>query len=285
MSNEKAKTRVSASSAYVVFAISGLAVYHSVGEGEFWPMLTMSALIQCLGIALLCTQVLTSGTAAGISAGALMLDACAFSFRLSSTLWLDGYLPTDQSGDYVYQLVDACSLVLILWLLHRVVVVQCDTYDESADSFQVAPVVLACLGLAALLHADLNDKPLFDTFWMASAFIGAVSVLPQLALSIKSGGYVEALTSHYIMALAVSRVLSFLFFWEVREDITCNEWIAKGFSHAVWALVAAQVLHMLLLADFAYSYLKAFMKLGVGGCLSGGGLTLPVYVGTSEMHV
>merc|ERR1719188_837466 len=114
MSNQKKRTSVSASSAYVVFAIGGLAVYHSVGEGEFWPMLTMSALIQCLGIAPLCTQVLSSGSVAGISAGALMLDACAFSFRLSSTLWLDGYLPTDASGDGVYQLVDASSLVLVL---------------------------------------------------------------------------------------------------------------------------------------------------------------------------
>merc|ERR1740138_392298 len=151
----------------------------------------MSALIQCLGISLLCMQVVTTGTTAGISAGALMLDACAFAFRLSSTVWLDGYLPSDQSGDFVYQLLDILSLMLVLWLLHRVLV-QRDSCDAQADSFQVGPVVLTCLGLAALLHADLDEDPLFDTFWMTSAFIGAVSVSPQLSLSIKTGGRVEA---------------------------------------------------------------------------------------------
>merc|ERR1740138_493913 len=99
----------------------------------------------------------------------------------------------------------------------------------------------------------MNDMPMFDTFWMASVFIESISVLPQLALTMKTGGVVKALTSHYIMALAVGRVLSGVYMLEAKEDMTCDE-IIKGFNHAPWAVLGAHVVHLLLLADFAWYY-------------------------------
>merc|ERR1719408_1057983 len=110
--------------AYCVFAAVGLLVFHVVAEREASSVLTMSALAQCLGVTMLCIQSLSSGSAAGISAKSLMLDAIAIAFRLSSTLWLDGYLPSDRSGDYIYQTFDVCSLLLLIFLLHRVLVKQ-----------------------------------------------------------------------------------------------------------------------------------------------------------------
>ena len=91
----------------------------------------MSALAQCFGITMLCIQSLSSGSAAGISAKSLLLDAFAISFRLCSTLWLDGYLPSDKSGDFIYQAFDVSSLLLLIFLLHRVLVKQYDTYQAS----------------------------------------------------------------------------------------------------------------------------------------------------------
>jgi len=63
-------------------------------------------------------------------------------------------------------------------------------------------------GLAALLHADEDRRVIFDTLWMAGLFVSVVAVLPQLWLITKSGGRVEALTSHYVAALALSRVMA-----------------------------------------------------------------------------
>merc|ERR1719428_705927 len=77
-------------------------------------------MVQCLGITFLCMQVVSSGMASGVSAGSLKLDALAIIFRLSSTLWLDGYLPVDKSGDHLYQAVDICCLILLVWLLYYV---------------------------------------------------------------------------------------------------------------------------------------------------------------------
>merc|ERR1719271_1773036 len=182
----------------------------------------MSALAQCLGVTMLCIQSLSSGSAAGISAKSLMLDAIAISFRLSSTLWLDGYLPSDRSGDYIYQTFDVCSLLLLIFLLHRVFVKQYDTYQAADDTLRVAPLVLMSLSLAAVLHGDMDDNRFFDTMWLTGLFTNVIAVLPQFWLITSTGGWAGALTSHYIAAMALSRFLSGGFMWMGRNFITCE---------------------------------------------------------------
>lgn len=265
----KAKPSNAITTAYCVFAALALVVYHFVAAGEFSAVLTLSVMFQCLAVALLCLQSVSSGSAAGISARSLQLEALALVCRLSSTLWLNGYLPVDATGDHIFQAVDICTLGLVLWLLHRVLVVQQHTYEVETDTFPVMPMVLGSLVLATLLHADMNSRPLFDALWMAGLFMSIIAVLPQLWLVARAGGRVEALTSHYIAAMAMARVLSGLFMWHARFDITCVPWV-EGFEHAVWTILAAHAIHLLLLTDFAYYYVKGVMKQG---------LTLPLHTG------
>jgi len=265
----KAKPSNGIATAYGIFAAIALGVYHFVAAGEFSAVLTLSVMFQCLAVVLLCLQSLSSGSAAGISARSLMLEALALACRLSSTLWLNGYLPVDATGDHIFQAVDVCTLLLVLWLLHRVLVVQQHTYEVDADTFPVLPMVLGSLVLGTLLHADMNSRPLFDALWMAGLFMSIIAVLPQLWLVARAGGRVEALTSHYIAAMAMARLLSGSFMWHARFDITCVPWV-EGFEHAVWTILAAHALHLLLLTDFAYYYVKGVMKQG---------LTLPLHTG------
>merc|ERR1719203_226146 len=147
---------------YSVFAAGSLAVYHFVAEGEFSVVLTLSVIMQCLAAVLLVMQCLASGTAAGISARALVLEAVSLVCRLSSTLWLNGYLPVDATGDHFFQAVDICTLCLVLWLIHRVLTVQSRTYEANDDSLPIMPMVLGSLMMGAALHADMNSRPLFD---------------------------------------------------------------------------------------------------------------------------
>eukprot|EP00419_Tripos_fusus_P053703 CAMPEP_0172798248 /NCGR_PEP_ID=MMETSP1075-20121228/1017_1 /TAXON_ID=2916 /ORGANISM="Ceratium fusus, Strain PA161109" /LENGTH=120 /DNA_ID=CAMNT_0013635669 /DNA_START=46 /DNA_END=408 /DNA_ORIENTATION=+ len=110
----------------------------------------------------------------------------------------------------------------------------------------------------------MNARPVFDALWMAGLFVSVVAVLPQLWLIAQSHNRCEALTSHYIAALALSRVLSGTFMWHARHDITCDPWV-EGFNHAVWSILGAHALHLLLLADFTYYYVKAVLKRGIAG--------------------
>lgn len=245
--------------AYASCAVAIVTMYHTVGEEDFTCILTMSAIVQCLGIALLWIQVVSSGSITGISSSALKLDALSVAFRLSSTLWLHGYLPTDLSGEYIYQATDVISLVMLLLLLRRLHVLK---NSRSEDAFKVGPMVLTCLALAAVLHADMDEFPLFDIFWMAGLLMGVVSVLPQFWLIMADGGRAPAMMGHYIFAMAVSRVMSGSFMWMARYDISCQYWI-QGFEHATFAILLAHAIHLLLLSDFAYYYATSMVQNGM----------------------
>merc|ERR1719265_1805820 len=118
----------------------------------------MGVMCQCLAIALLVYQVVSTGSAEGISARSLVLEATSLGLRLSSTLWLNGYLPVDASGDAIFQGVDICSLLMVCWLVHRVLVVERRTYQAEDDSLPIAPFAIASVVLGAILHADMNDR-------------------------------------------------------------------------------------------------------------------------------
>merc|ERR1719218_409475 len=124
-------------------------------------------MVQCLGMVLLGLQMISTGSASGISAKALSMDALAICFRLSNTVWLNGYLPVDASGDFLFQAFDFASLLIILWLLYQALVVKRGTYQEHEDTFSILPMIIGSLTLAALLHGNMNNRPFFDTLWMA----------------------------------------------------------------------------------------------------------------------
>lgn len=248
--------------AYGLFLLAAGTIWHLVADGAFSSILTLSVMVQCLAVVLLSLQVLSTGSAAGISARALILDALALCCRLSSTVWLNGYLPVDASGDYIFQIIDVISLVIVGWLVHQVLVVKRHTYQAEEDSLPILPMTVGAFVLAALLHGNMNSRPIFDTMWMASLFISTIAVLPQLWLITHTGDKVEALTSHYVAATAVSRALAGIFMWHARGDITCIPWLG-GFNHAIWAILGAHLLHLILLGDFLYLYAKAIAKSGL----------------------
>jgi len=248
--------------AYGVFGLGAYVVFSHAAGGEFSAVLTLAVVFQCLALTLLALQVMSKRSAAGVSARALMLDAAALCLRLSSTTWLNGYLPVDVTGDWIYQAFDMVSLAIVMWLLRQVLSTHRHSYQEVEDSLAAGPFILGSLIMAAPLHADMNSRPLFDALWMAGLFVSVVAVLPQLWLITRSHGRCDALTSHYIAAMAVSRVFSGVFMWHARHDITCDAWV-EGWNHAVWAILGAHALHLIFLADFAYYYIKAVLQDGL----------------------
>jgi len=189
--------------AYGILLTSFFSVYHFVAAGEFSSIMTMAVMCQCAAIGLLALQVISTGSASGISARSLTLEAWSLCFRLSSTLWLNGYLPVDASGDHLFQAIDICSLCVVAWLLHQVLVVRQHTYQAEADSLSILPMAVGALILAGLLHGDMNGRPVFDILWTASCYIESAAMLPQLWMMCKARGEVEALTGHFVALTAL----------------------------------------------------------------------------------
>merc|ERR1719321_152634 len=88
--------------AYIGCAFLMGSIFHQVAEQEFSSVLTMSVLAQCLSFVLIGMQINNTKNVAGISGKTMILQALALCFRLSSTLFLDGYLPLDRTGDMMY---------------------------------------------------------------------------------------------------------------------------------------------------------------------------------------
>jgi hypothetical protein len=252
--------------AYLLFLVSGVSLYVMVGQSEdaFAAVFTVATMLQCLAMVLLVAQVLCTGSVSSISGRAVLLEAVSLVCRLISTCSYNGYLPMDKSGDHLFQSVDVCTLVVSLWLLYQIYVTKHETYMKNEDSFPVIVLTIACFVLAVGLHGNNNLRPFFDTMWLAGLNLGTVSVLPQLSLIKRIGGRVATLTSHNIAIMAVGRTLAAYFLWLAREDIECKPYPwAHGVNHAKYAILGASFLHVLLVAKFAYIYVKALLSQGL----------------------
>jgi len=251
---------------YVVFLGLVFLVYHLIAEGEFSSVLTLSAIFQCLACSLLVLQMVSSRNSSGISAQSLKLDAFALACRLSSTVWLDGYLPSDSTGDWMYQAFDVLSLGMVCWLLYTVLCVQRHTYQEEHDGLAAAPFALGSFVLAWVLKGNFDEIPLFDALWMCSVFVSAVAVLPQLWMMTHRGGGLPALISHFVAVTAVGRMVSGSYMWYAYPEIECDPWVGN-FQHAGYAVIVAHAVHLLLLGDFFYIYAKNVAKSGLNAPL------------------
>merc|ERR1719262_1014953 len=131
--------------AYFMCGFASVGIFWVVAGGARSFVLTLSAIVHCFGIALLCIQVLRSRTAQGISVGTLTLEGASVALRLSSTTHIEGYLPFDKTGDGLYQCVDGLCLAMVLLLIWRVRVQRLGTTQVAQDTFNVWWLVLGAI--------------------------------------------------------------------------------------------------------------------------------------------
>jgi len=249
---------------YGVFCLVTYGVYEAVAERHFASILTVAAMVQLLAFALLGLQVRTRRSTDGVSRKMLVLYAVGLCFKLSSTMFFNGYLPADPTGDFVFQAVDVCSLALVAWLLIGSLS-ESSSEGSQMDDLPIVPVLGGCLALAMLMHGNMNSRPLFDIFWLMGLLVDQLAVVPQIWLITRCGGRVEGMPSHHMAAMAVSRACSFLFFWEAWEDITSDPYRHfEGVSQCIWAIALAHLAHFIVVADFGYFYVRNLLQNGVG---------------------
>merc|ERR1719389_1245853 len=228
-------------------------VYQNYTDLGLSTLLTLTVGIQCFGYLCLRVKISQQRSVAGISGRSLILQALSYILRLSSTTWLKGYIPVDETGDWLYQLLDVFALLMVLQILYCVFKSHRHTYQEECDAFSVQGITISCFILAVIVHPDLNDRPLFDTLWATSLYIDVVAMAPQLWMMSKSGG-AESVTSHYVFAIALSRAVNLVFWYYGYAELAPED---GGANIAGYAILAAHVLQILLMADFVVLYIKS----------------------------
>jgi hypothetical protein len=198
-------------SGYFIFTLCAIIVYRLFTDGDFSSIYTLGIAVQCLAFYLLNAKVDQQKSVSGISAKTLQVYVLVFVCRLTSTLMRNGYLPVDQSGDWVFQTADILSLIMTVKLLKRMYTSHRATYQEEYDTFDVMRLVPPCIVLAMCVHGHLNGCPIFDTAWTTAMNLDAIAMLPQLWMLAKIGGEVDGMTSHFVVSLAFSRLCAFTF--------------------------------------------------------------------------
>jgi hypothetical protein len=93
--DKAAKLDTSTMAVYLgAFALGALVwqSFHDLGLSTF---ITLAVAIQCFGYTCLRLKISQQKSVAGISAQTLILQAASCGLRLSSTTWLQGYVPVD----------------------------------------------------------------------------------------------------------------------------------------------------------------------------------------------
>merc|ERR1719331_1446324 len=179
--------------------------HHNLGLSTF---ITLTVALQFLAFSLLTLKVLQQRSVCGISGKALCCHATVYVSRLTSTTWLKGYIPTDTTGEWLYQAMDGMCLGMVLCLLYHVFRRYRDTYQADKDSFEIGYLLSGCFVLAVLLHPHLNSRPMFDTMWTFALYTDVFAMMPQLWMVAKlqaAQDQIEALTLHYLGAHSAAR--------------------------------------------------------------------------------
>lgn len=239
--------------ANLAFFCGAVVVLSKGSNAEFSTVLTMSSIVQCLSFFVLTIKVNYQKSVAGLSSRMLEMYVVFFCFRLCSTIFKNGYIPVDKSGDWIYQVADLGCLLVVLNLIYSVHRRYNSTYEAENDTLPAYKAIPAVILLAFFCRGDLNGSAFYDTVWMISCLLDTISLLPQLWMFTKTGGKVEMLTAHFVATIVVSRALSFAFWWFGYKEVAPLD---GSVNIPGYTIIAAHAFQMLLCADFLYYYVK-----------------------------
>jgi len=251
---DQTKVRWTVMLCYAAFTMFWLYVWGAVSHMKFSTLLTAASCVQALGFGVLTVRVHGSKSVKGISSKMLEMFLLYLSSRLTSTWIKTGYIPQDRSGNYVYQICDTCSLMLVLHLLHCVHRTYAHTYEDEKDSFVISVMVAACFVFAWFVHGKYNKSFFFDTCWAFSTNLECLCTVPQLWMMSLRGGKIDWLVVDFVATTVLSGAFTCLFWaynWQVLEK--------HGPTIAGKALITAHALKLVLSGDFSYYYLRALL--------------------------
>jgi hypothetical protein len=269
--SHKKQTRNMGIASWMSLATCVLGAYHTCSDGDFSFCMTLSSMCSAFGMVMLCLQFATAHNLSGISVKSLQLQTATFFCRVFATLFHEGYLPLDRSGDFIYRASEfvalgSCCVALYLSYFEygNTYEVEKDTFgnfsptDGDRSKFGALWIATPALMLALFVHPSLNNSFVFDVAWTFALFVDVLAVVPQLFMFHNCGGRVAPNTAHYVFSLGFGRLLQ-LFFWSFsyHELAACSH---GGFVGVF--VILAQVVGVVLMADFFYYYAKSQQKGG-----------------------
>ena len=236
-----------------------LLIYIFISSKDFSFFLVLSSLIQTCAFIIILVKVTNYQTCSGLSANTLICYAILLFARLTSTLFYPGYLPSDDSGSWLYQLSDIASLLICCLLLYLIYF----KYRETSDLLQDGKIpfyflVIPCYVLALIFKSSLNNNVFCDINWAFSMYLEALAIFPQILLFSNKKGQIESFTSHYVALCGLSRLFSLIFWWDTYEELVTEDlYFGKSIGYFI---IGSQILQLIIMADYYYLYFKSILK-------------------------
>jgi hypothetical protein len=198
----------------------------------------------------------------GLSVNTLICYALLLTARLFTNLLFSGYLPSDNSGDWFYQLTEFISLLCVLLLIFLTLNTYKETSDYMNDKVHYYYLAIPTFILSCIVHTSLNGFLPTDISWCFSMYLEAVAIFPQIQLFIVKKGQIETYTSHYVALCGLSRFLSLIFWWDTYPELNTDEAnsISLFCGYCGYFIIASQVLQLLIMVDYYYLYFKSLFK-------------------------
>jgi uncharacterized membrane protein YjdF len=233
-----------------------------ISSQDYSFLLVLSSLTQMFAFIIVVIKVYTFQNSSGLSINTLICYALLLSARLFTNLLFSGYLPSDNSGDWFYQLTEIISLLCVLLLIYLTLIVYTETSDYTNDKVPFYYLAIPSFILACIVHTSLNGFLPTDITWCFSMYLEAVAIFPQIQLFVVKKGQIETYTSHYVALCGLSRLLSLIFWWDTYPELNTQDGnsISLFCNYCGYFIIASQVIQLLIMIDYYYLYFKSLFK-------------------------
>jgi hypothetical protein len=236
-----------------------LLIFVFISSKDFSFFLVLSSLVQTCAFLIILLKVTNYQSTSGLSANTLICYGILLFARLTSTLFFPGYLPSDSSGSWLYQLSDIISLLICILLVYLIYFKYRETSDIMSDGkipfyFLVIPSYI----LAIMFRSSLNNNAFCDINWAFSMYLETFAIFPQILLFTIKKGQIESFTSHYVALCGLSRLFSLIFWFDTYEElVTYDLYFGK---YVGYFIIGSQILQLIIMADYYYLYFKSILK-------------------------
>lgn len=228
-------------------------------SGDFSFLLTLSSLVSMFSFLMVLIKIEAASSVQGVS---LKMMECYLAIqlgRLCAIVPFEGYLPFDKTGDWLYQVIEALIFCLVGSIVYMCRFRFVKTYTEATDTMNHLWLVGPAGVMALVFHPNLNSFLPSDMAWAFALYLESVAVLPQLFLFQKEG-QAQPFTAHFLAAQAMSKVISFIFWFSSYSELSNPDHIVKGFV-GNWVM-AMQIVQLIIMGDFIFHYVRC-LKMGV----------------------
>lgn len=248
---------------WIGFVIFTLLVYIFISSKTFSFFLVLSVLSQFFSFFIVTYKVWLYQNSSGLSLNTMKCYLIIIISRLSSTMFYYGYLPSDDAGDWFYQLCEVLTVIFIVIIILFITKLFKETSEtENEDQIDYKYLLLPAFILALLVHTGLNRNFFTDVAWSFSMYLESVSIYPQLFLFQKKGGQIESHTSHYVSLQGLSRLFSLIFWWYTYSELNSemDDSYSAFHSYTGYFIIGSQIIQIIIMGDFYYYYIKAILK-------------------------